>query len=58
MRKSLITLLAATAAVTTLPATAHAAPKETRVGTVRQLVADLPVADEQRDGYVRTAFKH
>lgn len=58
MRKSLITLLAATAVLTALPATAHAAPTETRVGTIRELVADLPVAAEDRTGYVRTAFKH
>ena len=30
---------------------------QTRVATVRQLVEDLPVASEQRDGYERTKFR-
>lgn len=60
MKRTALALLAVTTLFGGATTTAHAAeaPQHTSVGTVRQLVATLPVADEHRDGYVRTAFKH
>lgn len=60
MRKSLITLLVGAAVFAALPATARAATVDASTGPVlvRVLIAELPVADESRAGYVRTAFKH
>lgn len=47
---------AATLAGATSPAAAD--PGDTVTTTLRQAVADLPVADESRTGYERTKFKH
>lgn len=45
-------------AVLLVPATAHAAPGDTVVMPVRDALAALPTADEDRTGYSRDKFRH
>lgn len=54
------TAAAAVAALSALafPATAHADPGDTITLPVRQALAQLPVAEEDRTGYERSKFKH
>ncbi|MFF0409116.1 HNH endonuclease family protein [Kitasatospora sp. NPDC004745] len=61
LRPAAITL-AVTALLGITAAPAHAAPHraagDTVTTTLYAAIDDLPVADESRDGYVRTAFRH
>ncbi|NUS17242.1 MAG: HNH endonuclease [Streptomyces sp.] len=58
-RRTTFALLTAAAAVLgSVPAVAHADGPGTRTAIVQELIAELPVAAEHRDGYVRTAFRH
>ncbi|MFF4845568.1 HNH endonuclease family protein [Streptomyces collinus] len=54
---ALLTPTAAHAAPTAAPS-AHSAPGETVTLPVRDVLAGLPVRDEDRTGYERTKFKH
>lgn len=58
MKRMLMVALAAAALVSGMPVGAHAQEPTTGPVLVRVLIAELPVADESRAGYVRTAFKH
>ncbi|GHI91757.1 HNH endonuclease family protein [Streptomyces olivaceus] len=49
---------AAAFAALALPTTAHADPGDSITAPVRQALAALPVADEDRTGYDRDKFKH
>jgi Protein of unknown function (DUF1524) len=57
LRNLLTGALAVLALLSAVPATAHADP-QVRAATVRELIAELPVAGEVRDGYERTKFRH
>lgn len=56
--KTLAVGIAAVAALAGSAPSAAADPGETVTTTLRQAVADLPVADENRTGYERTKFRH
>lgn len=56
--KTLAVGIAAAAALAGSTAPASADPGDTVTTTLRQAVADLPAADEDRTGYERTKFKH
>ncbi|CAL9677769.1 hypothetical protein SUDANB105_08080 (plasmid) [Streptomyces sp. enrichment culture] len=62
MRFARTAAVASTLAALLLPATAQAAPPAepdpTITAPVRQALAQLPIADEDRTGYQRDAFKH
>jgi hypothetical protein len=58
MKRMMLPLLAAAALLAGTPVGAHATDATTGPTPVRTLIAQLPVADESRTGYVRTAFKH
>lgn len=51
-------LLPCTGVASAESATLHRAAGDTVTTTLYEAIAALPVADESRDGYVRTAFKH
>ncbi|GAB2628294.1 HNH endonuclease family protein [Streptomyces capparidis] len=55
-RATLAAAAAAAACLAVLPAPAHAEPDDSM--PLRTAVATLPVAEESRAGYVRTAFRH
>ncbi|MGW2788137.1 HNH endonuclease, partial [Streptomyces populi] len=57
-KRMLICALAAVALAGGLPAAAAQAQEPPRVGSVRELIAELPVADEVRAGYERSKFRH
>ncbi|MDW6058209.1 HNH endonuclease family protein [Streptomyces sp. FXJ1.4098] len=56
--KTLAVGIAAVAALAGSAPSAAADPGDTVTTTLRQAIADLPVAEESRDGYERTKFKH
>ncbi|WP_328457516.1 HNH endonuclease family protein [Streptomyces sp. NBC_00386] len=58
LNKTLICTLAAVALAGGLPVAAAQAHDPTRVGSVRELIAELPVAGEVRTGYERSKFRH
>ncbi|MER5403116.1 HNH endonuclease, partial [Streptomyces sp. NPDC002599] len=57
-KRTLICTLAAVALAGGLPAAVAQADEPTRVGSVRELIAELPVAGEVRAGYERSKFRH
>ncbi|MEY2244888.1 HNH endonuclease family protein [Streptomyces sp. BF23-18] len=57
-KRTLICTLAAVALAGGLPAAVAQAHDPTRVGSVRELIAELPVAGEVRTGYERSKFRH
>lgn len=58
MKRMAMALLAAAALVSGTPVGAHAEAASTGPVLVRVLIAELPVADESREGYERTKFRH
>ncbi|MFD8339887.1 HNH endonuclease family protein [Streptomyces solisilvae] len=58
IRSTVLTLAAAIVALAGTVASASAAPNGTVTTTLRDAIAALPVAAEDRTGYERTAFKH
>ncbi|MGY0062867.1 HNH endonuclease family protein [Streptomyces sp. LZ34] len=56
--KTLAVGIAAAAALAGSAPSATADPGDTVTTTLRQAVADLPIADEDRTGYERTKFRH
>lgn len=58
MKRNLLGLLATAALIGGTATAAHAQESEAGPVAVRDLIAQLRVADESRAGYQRTAFKH
>ncbi|MFJ8098717.1 HNH endonuclease family protein [Streptomyces griseofuscus] len=58
VKRTVIGVVSAVLLAAGMPAAAAHAQDGTRVATVRELVESLPVAEEHREGYRRSAFKH